>query len=111
MTENAENLDPANPNKIQMKELTTGMLVAQVALLVMAVIPIYFGTKAAIHTLRSNKEKEARGEKVDGGDVEIIGTKDAMKFPLTASCALFGLYVIVKKVDPTYLNYLLCGYF
>jgi len=107
--ENVEN--PANPNKITTPMTKEGMLCAQAALLVMALIPIYLGTKASIASLRKRKEAIDRGEKPPTDDIEILQTKDAMKFPLTASCALFGLYVIVKTIDPTYLNYLLSTYF
>jgi len=34
--------------------------------------------------------------KESGGQVDIISTKDAMMFPVIASCALGGLYIIFK---------------
>ena len=31
-----------------------------------------------------------------GEDVDVISTKDAMMFPVFASCALLGLYIVFK---------------
>lgn len=98
-----ESAKPVNPNIIQDRELTPGVLFAQVALLFMAVVPIYYGCKAVIATIKKGGEEK-------GEEIEIIGSKDAMKFPITASCALFGLYLITKAIDPKYLNYLLSTY-
>ena len=74
-------------------------------------LPIYFGSISAINALKKRQEKIAKGEKVEKSDVETISSKDAMKFPLTASIALFSLYLITKNIDPKYLNYLLSAYF
>jgi minor histocompatibility antigen H13 len=38
-------------------------------------------------------------------------SRDAMMFPIIASCALFGLYIVFKIFSKDYLNYLLTGYF
>jgi len=111
MADETAEIPPANPNKITTTMSKEGMLCAQAALLIMALIPIYLGTKASITSLIKRRAAIARGEKVAADDIEILQTKDAMKFPLTASCALFGLYVVVKTIDPTYLNYLLSTYF
>lgn len=37
--------------------------------------------------------------------------KDAMMFPIIASCALFGLYIFFKIFSKEYINLLLTGYF
>jgi len=100
-----------NPNKITGETPFEGMLVAQAALLIMAIIPIYLGTRASINSKKAIEEAKARGEKPAEQEIEVLGMKDAMKFPLTASCALFGLYIVVKTIDPKYLNYLLSAYF
>merc|ERR1712096_23491 len=86
-------------------------LVAQAALFIMALVPIYLGTIASVKNKRKKQESRDKGEEVQDDDIETLSSKDAMKFPLTASCALFGLYIIVKNVDPKYLNYLLSSYF
>ena len=105
--------DPStNPNHIPgSKTMTQGALLAQASLLFMAILPIYFGSIAAKNEYRKRQEAKARGEKLENSDVEVLSSKDAMKFPLTASCALFSLYLITKNIDPKYLNYLLSAYF
>lgn len=37
--------------------------------------------------------------------------KDAAMFPLIASCALFGLYIVFQIFSKEYINLLLTGYF
>ena len=109
---NPEPAVPTNPNHIPGdRQFDNGALVAQAALLFMAMLPIYFGSISAINALKKRQEKIAKGEKVEKSDVETISSKDAMKFPLTASIALFSLYLITKNIDPKYLNYLLSAYF
>ena len=56
-------------------------LIAYTALLVMALIPIYF---ASHHSASKDVEKES------------ISSADAAMFPVYASCSLFGLYVLFK---------------
>lgn len=46
------------------------------------------------------------GEKPD-----TMTSKDAMMFPLIASCALFGLFIFFKIFNKDYINLLLTGYF
>jgi len=104
--------ESANPNHIPGdKTMTNGALLAQASLLVMAILPIYFGSIAAKAEYKRRKEAKARGETLEESEVEVLSSKDAMKFPLTASCALFTLYMITKNIDPKYLNYLLSAYF
>ena len=103
--------ESANPNHIPGdKTMTNGALLAQASLLVMAILPIYFGSIAAKAEYKRRKEAKARGETLEESEVEVLSSKDAMKFPLTASCALFTLYMITKNIDPKYLNYLLSAY-
>ncbi|KAI8419737.1 hypothetical protein MSG28_008419 [Choristoneura fumiferana] len=40
-----------------------------------------------------------------------MSNKDALMFPLIASCALFGLYVFFQIFSKEYINLLLTGYF
>lgn len=42
---------------------------------------------------------------------EIMSNRDALMFPLIASCALFGLYVFFQFFSKEYINLLLTGYF
>jgi len=102
-----------NPNKISGERVNSdGALLAQASLLVMAILPIYFGAVALHNEVKKTNEAKLRGEKVEkNSDAEVINAKDAMKFPLTASIALCSLYLITKAIDPKYLNYLLSSYF
>ena len=51
-----------------------------------------------------------QGEKT-GEKPETMTQKDAMMFPIIASCALGGLYMFFKIFDKEYINLLLSGYF
>ena len=51
-----------------------------------------------------------QGEKT-GEKPETMTQKDAMMFPIIASCALGGLYLFFKIFDKEYINLLLSGYF
>lgn len=46
-----------------------------------------------------------------GKKLERMNSKDAMMFPIIASVALFGLYVIFKIFSKDHINLLLTGYF
>ena len=99
-----------NANKITREMTTSGMLIAQAMLLTMAVVPIYIGSLASVKQ-KAKIEKMSKEERSKLDIEDGLTSKDAMMFPITASCTLFGLYIIIKKVDPTYLNALLGVYF
>lgn len=88
------------------EEAEPGLILAYLALLVMAMIPIYCGSKASVHT-----EEEKKEAKEAGMEQEVMTNSDAAMFPVFASCALFGLYVMFKLVGKEYINLLLGGYF
>lgn len=46
-----------------------------------------------------------------GKKLERMNSKDAMMFPIIASVALFGLYIIFKLFSKDHINLLLTGYF
>lgn len=75
-----------------------GMAVAYGSLVVMALLPIFFGSYRSVHY-----HKEKKPEKMT--------KKDAAMFPVLASCALFGLYIVFKLFSKEYINLLLTGYF
>jgi len=80
-----------------------GLLLAYISLVIMAVIPIWFGSfKSVIF----NKKQKESGEKI-----ESMSKKDAAMFPIIASCALFGLYIFFKIFSKEYINLLLALYF
>uniref|UniRef100_A0A2P2I150 Minor histocompatibility antigen H13-like n=2 Tax=Hirondellea gigas TaxID=1518452 RepID=A0A2P2I150_9CRUS len=80
-----------------------GIALAYGSLVVMALIPIFFGSfRSIIH----QEQQKAAGEKLD-----TVTTKDAAMFPLIASCALLGLYIIFTVFSKDYINLLLSSYF
>ena len=84
-----------------------GMAVAYGSLVIMALIPIFFGS---FRSVTSQQEQKDNHEKT-GERPETMTQKDAMMFPLIASCALFGLYMIFNIFGKEYINMLLSFYF
>lgn len=80
-----------------------GLLLAYASLMVMALLPIWFGS---FRSVVFNKKQKESGEKI-----ESMSKKDAAMFPIIASCALFGLYVFFKIFSKEYINLLLALYF
>lgn len=80
-----------------------GVAIAYLSLVVMAILPIFFGSFRSVKYL--NEQKEA------GERHETMSNKDALMFPLIASCALFALYVVFQFFSKEYINLLLTGYF
>merc|ERR1719423_602319 len=73
----------------------------------MALIPIYLGSFRSVETQKAQKENhEKTGERP-----ETMTRKDAMMFPIIASCALFGLYIFFHIFSKEYINLLLSFYF
>jgi len=86
---------------------TEGMMVAYGSLVVMALFPIFVGSYRSIEAQQKQKENsEKTGEKP-----ETMRPQDAMMFPLIASCALFGLYILFHIFGKEYINMLLSSYF
>ncbi|KAJ9584788.1 hypothetical protein L9F63_020876, partial [Diploptera punctata] len=80
-----------------------GMVVAYGSLVLMALLPIFFG---AFRSVKHHKEQKESGEKP-----ETMSQKDAAMFPIIASAALFGLYIFFQIFSKEYINLLLTGYF
>ncbi|XP_075217297.1 signal peptide peptidase isoform X2 [Lycorma delicatula] len=80
-----------------------GMAVAYGSLVIMALLPIFFG---AFRSVKHHKEQKESGEKPD-----TMSQKDAAIFPLIASVALFCLYIVFQIFSKEYINLLLTGYF
>ncbi|XP_067125356.1 minor histocompatibility antigen H13 [Centruroides vittatus] len=85
------------------KATAEGMLTAYVSLTVMALLPIFIG---AFRSVKHHREQKESGEKP-----ETMSRKDAAIFPIIASGALFGFYLIFKIFSKEYINLLLTGYF
>lgn len=84
-----------------------GMFLAYGSLVIMALLPIFFG---AFRSIKSYEEMKKQGEKT-GEKPETMTQKDAYMFPVIASCALFGLYIVFNIFSKDYINLLLSGYF
>ncbi|XP_003978629.1 minor histocompatibility antigen H13 isoform X4 [Takifugu rubripes] len=81
---------------------TEGTALAYGSLVVMALLPIFFG---ALRSVTCSKSKNA-------SDIpETITSRDAARFPIIASCTLFGLYLFFKVFSQEYVNLLLSLYF
>eukprot|EP00741_Cyanophora_paradoxa_P020957 tig00021319_g20232.t1 len=59
---------------------------------------IYIGAHKSVHVPEEQKAES------------VVQESDAYKFPLIASCALFGLYVLFKLFSPDLINLLLTAY-
>ena len=77
-----------------------GMAIAYGSLVVMALLPIFFG---AFRSIKSYEEMKKHGEKT-GEKPETMTKKDAAMFPIRASCTLFGLYLFFKFFSKDHIN-------
>ncbi|XP_041655273.1 minor histocompatibility antigen H13 isoform X2 [Cheilinus undulatus] len=91
-----------------------GTALAYGSLVCMALLPIFFG---ALRSVSCSKSKELGENGYDSGfrngsDMpETITSRDAARFPIIASCTLFGLYLFFKVFSQEYINLLLSVYF
>ncbi|KAM9750944.1 minor histocompatibility antigen H13 isoform 4-T4 [Menidia menidia] len=79
-----------------------GTALAYGSLVFMALLPIFFG---ALRSVTCSKSKNAADMP------ETITSRDAARFPIIASCTLFGLYLFFKVFSQEYINLLLSLYF
>ncbi|CAL8100884.1 unnamed protein product [Orchesella dallaii] len=84
-----------------------GMAIAYGSLVIMALLPIFFG---AFRSVKHHKEQKANYQE-SGEKPDTMSHKDAAMFPLIASCALFGLYLFFQIFSKEYINLLLTVYF
>ncbi|KAF9933167.1 hypothetical protein FBU30_006333 [Linnemannia zychae] len=101
------------------QQLEQGLYLAYAALSTMAVVPIYFGSFASLKKWKNpNQKKKSKKDKGDSDDsddedevTESMSMEDAYMFPVFGSMTLFGLYLVFRYVDKTYVNYLITAYF
>ncbi|GJQ87881.1 hypothetical protein Trydic_g1151 [Trypoxylus dichotomus] len=99
LSQASENITESAKNGTERPPSTPeGMAVAYGSLIIMAILPIFFGSYRSV-----NYHKEKKPEKMT--------KKDAAMFPIMASCALVSLYVVFKLFSKEYINLLLTGYF
>ncbi|XP_063701691.1 minor histocompatibility antigen H13 [Culicoides brevitarsis] len=102
----AENLTNTDGEEISGKKVPStpeGMAVAYISLVTMALLPIFFGSYRSVKYQTKQKESNEKPE--------TMTSKDAMMFPLIASCSLFGIYLVFKIFSKDHINLLLTGYF
>ncbi len=80
-----------------------GLFLAYSSLAIMAFIPIIVGSFKSV--------KHQSTQKSSGEEIETMSTKEAMLFPLVASCTLFGIYVVFQIFSKEHINLLLAFYF
>nr|XP_027800984.1 minor histocompatibility antigen H13 isoform X2 [Marmota flaviventris] len=97
----AESGGPAN-GTTRPPSTPEGIALAYGSLLLMALLPIFFG---ALRSVRCARGKNASDMP------ETITSRDAARFPIIASCTLLGLYLFFKIFSQEYINLLLSMYF
>ncbi|KAJ3022901.1 hypothetical protein HKX48_004945 [Thoreauomyces humboldtii] len=99
-----------------------GLLVAYVALGILATVPIYLGSWAAIKYPKkpATKGKKRTDDYLHSSDEEddeeeeeqeFFRFEDAYMFPVFGSAALLSLYLVFKYLNKEYLNALFTAYF
>ncbi|EDL05984.1 histocompatibility 13, isoform CRA_e [Mus musculus] len=79
-----------------------GIALAYGSLLLMALLPIFFGALRSVRCARGKSSSDMP---------ETITSRDAARFPIIASCTLLGLYLFFKIFSQEYINLLLSMYF
>lgn len=103
-------LDTAIPttsaNATKFTPTPEGMACAYLSLMFMALVPIFVGSfKSIKHQVETHAKFRETGEQA-----ETMTDKDAAFFPIIASCALFGFYILIK-ISPDLVNMAVSGYF
>ena len=80
-----------------------GLFLAYSSLAIMALIPIIVGSFKSV--------KHQSTQKSSGEEIETMSTKEAMLFPVVASCTLFGIYIVFQVFSKDHINLLLAFYF
>ena len=84
-----------------------GLALAYSSLVIMALLPIFFGAFRSVKSQKDVQENSA----TTGEKPEVMTQKDAAMFPIIASCALFGLYLFFQFFSKEHINLLLSVYF
>lgn len=97
----AANAAATNGTATRTPSTPEGMALAYGTLVVMAMLPIFFG---AMRSVKHHKEQTSAFLKT-GEKPDTMTSKDAMMFPIMASCALFGLYMFFKIFSKDNINF------
>ncbi|XP_076647515.1 signal peptide peptidase [Halictus rubicundus] len=104
ISENVTEKNASAPGRIP--STPEGMAIAYGSLIIMAVLPIFFGSYRAV---KHHMEQQATYE--EKGVPETMTRKDAVIFPFICSFTLVGLYVVYKICPENYINLILVSYF
>ncbi|XP_048879752.1 minor histocompatibility antigen H13-like [Brienomyrus brachyistius] len=94
--------DSVNATAAKFVSSPEGPALAYGSLVFMALLPIFFGALRSISCAKSKNSADMP---------ETITSRDAARFPIIASCTLFGLYLFFKVFSQEYINLLLSMYF
>ncbi|XP_076244044.1 signal peptide peptidase [Calliopsis andreniformis] len=84
-----------------------GMAIACGSLIIMAILPIFFGSYRAV---KHHKEQQQQ-YKENGEQPDTMSCREAVIFPFISSFVLLGLYVLYKIFAKEYMNLILVSYF
>ncbi|CAB1329701.1 unnamed protein product [Coregonus sp. 'balchen'] len=101
-TTDSNGTDAVNATVAKFVATPEGTALAYGSLVFMALLPIFFG---ALRSVSCGKSKNSSDMP------ETITGRDAARFPIIASCTLFGLYLFFKIFSQEYINLLLSMYF
>ncbi|XP_041080759.1 minor histocompatibility antigen H13-like isoform X2 [Polyodon spathula] len=94
--------DSANATVAKFVSTPEGTALAYGSLVFMALLPIFFGALRSVSCAKGKNTSDMP---------ETITSRDAARFPIIASCTLFGLYLFFKVFSEEYINMLLSMYF
>jgi minor histocompatibility antigen H13 len=77
------------------------LYISYIGLLTMALIPIFFGSRASLSHAKAGPK----------GGAERVSSSDAYWFPIIGSGVLVSFYLLFKYFNQEYINYLLTAYF
>ncbi|KAG7472398.1 hypothetical protein MATL_G00108400 [Megalops atlanticus] len=104
--------DSVNATVAKFVSTPEGTALAYGSLVFMALLPIFFGALRSVSCSKSKVAAENDYESRNSSDMpETITSRDAARFPIIASCTLFGLYLFFKIFSQEYINLLLSMYF
>ncbi|KAK1156178.1 minor histocompatibility antigen H13-like isoform X2 [Acipenser oxyrinchus oxyrinchus] len=94
--------DTTNATVAKFVSTPEGTALAYGSLVLMALLPIFFGSLRSVNCAKGKNSSDMP---------ETITSRDAARFPIIASCTLFGLYLFFKIFSEEYINMLLSMYF
>ncbi|XP_062314663.1 minor histocompatibility antigen H13 isoform X1 [Osmerus eperlanus] len=103
--------DAVNATVAKFVATPEGTALAYGSLVFMALLPIFFGALRSVNCSKAKVNGENGAYRNASDMPETITSRDAARFPIIASCTLFGLYLFFKIFSQEYINMLLSMYF